>query len=245
MKKILIVGASSAMAGACARLWAAQGHQLHLVGRHDDLLAAQAADLRVRGAGSASHAVLDANDFDAHGPMLDAASTAMAGLDTVLIAHGTLSDQAACEQDVARTMHELRTNGLSVIALATQIANRFERQRHGTLVVIGSVAGDRGRQSNYVYGSAKGLVAIFLQGLRQRLHKAGVRVLTIKPGFVDTPMTQAFKKGPLWATPEAVAQRIVRAVDRGADVVYVPGFWRLIMALIKAVPESLFKGLRL
>ena len=245
MKRILIIGATSAMAKACARLWAAQGHRLHLVGRQTDLLLALTADLQVRGAAAVTHAVLDANDMDRHDAVLDAAVASLGGLDTVLIAHGTLSDQPACERDVALTMRELQTNGLSVIALATLLANRLEAQGSGTLAVIGSVAGDRGRQSNYVYGTAKGMVAIFLQGLRQRLHKSGVRVVTIKPGFVDTPMTQAFKKGPLWAAPETVARRIVAATDRGADVVYVPGFWRLIMALIKAVPEGLFKTLRL
>jgi len=129
--------------------------------------------------------------------------------------------------------------------LLTLLANRFEAQRHGTLAVIGSVAGDRGRQSNYVYGTAKGALAIFLQGLRNRLHPAGVRVLTVKPGFVDTPMTASFKKGPLWAAPEAVAAAIVAAVERGRDVIYTPWFWWGIMTLIKLVPERVFKKLKL
>lgn len=245
MKRILIIGATSAMAKACARLWAAQGHRLVLLGRQADALTALCADLKVRGAAAADHARLDANDLDRHEAVLDAAVATLGGLDVVLIAHGTLGDQAACERDIALAMGELLTNGLSVIALASRLANRLEAQGSGTLAVIASVAGDRGRQSNYVYGSAKGMVAIFLQGLRQRLQKSGVQVLTIKPGFVDTPMTQAFQKGPLWATPESVARRIVAAIERRSDVVYVPGFWRLIMTLIRALPEGLFKKLKL
>ena len=112
-------------------------------------------------------------------------------------------------------------------------------------MVISSVAGDRGRQSNYVYGSAKAAVTTFLQGLRNRLHPAGVQVLTVKPGFVDTPMTSAFPKGPLWASPEQIARGIHRAIQKRKDVVYLPGFWRLIMRVIREIPEAVFKRLSL
>ena len=111
--------------------------------------------------------------------------------------------------------------------------------------MIGSVAGDRGRQSNYVYGAAKGMVSLFLQGLRNRLAKQGVQVLTIKPGFVDTPMTAAFSKGALWAKPDDIARGIVRAVDRKSDEVYLPGFWWVIMTIIRHIPERIFKKLSL
>jgi short-subunit dehydrogenase len=127
----------------------------------------------------------------------------------------------------------------------TVAANRFEAQRHGTLAVISSVAGDRGRQSNYLYGSAKAAVTAFASGLRQRLTKVGVNVLTIKPGFVDTPMTRDFKKGALWATPEGIARGIVRATDRGRSVVYLPWFWLPIMLIIRHVPEFVFKRAKL
>lgn len=245
MKKILIIGAGSAIAEAAARQWAAQGHSLYLLARNEERLGAMAADLKVRGAAMAAFSVLDVNQFERHAAAIDAAVAALSGLDTVLIAHGTLGDQKRCEQDVAATLQELNTNALSVISMLTLLANRFEAQRHGTLAVIGSVAGDRGRQSNYVYGTAKGAVAIFLQGLRNRLQPAGVRVLTIKPGFVDTPMTASFKKGPLWATPEAVAASIVSAVEKRRDVLYTPWFWLGIMTLIKLVPERVFKKLKL
>lgn len=245
MKKILIIGATSAIAEAAARLWAAQGHRLYLLGRNEERLGALAADLRIRGAAVAAHGVLDVNQFAAHAAAIDAATAALDGLDTVLIAHGTLGDQKACEQDFAAALQELNTNAISVMSLLTLLANRFEAQRHGTLAVISSVAGDRGRQSNYVYGTAKGALTIFLQGLRNRLHGAGVQVLTIKPGFVDTPMTAHIQQGPLWAKPEAVAAAIVKAVERRRDVLYTPWFWLGIMTVIRLVPERIFKKLKL
>jgi short-subunit dehydrogenase len=189
--------------------------------------------------------VLDANDFAAHAPMLNRAEGLLGGLDTVLIAHGTLSDQKACESSADLTVHELTTNAVSVAALLTPLAARFEAQRKGAIAVISSVAGDRGRQSNYVYGSAKSLVSAFTSGMRQRLAKSGVAVITIKPGFVDTPMTAAFPKGALWAKPHQVAAGIVRAIDRSANVVYLPGFWRLIMLVIRSIPERVFVRLKL
>ena len=245
MQKILIIGATSAIAEATARLWAARGAELFLVGRRADRLAIIAADLRVRGAASVGCHRLDATDINGHAAMLDAATVAMGGIDIALIAHGSLPDQKACEASVATTLKEIDTNALSVIALATRLGEFFEKQGGGTLAVIGSVAGDRGRQSNYVYGAAKGMVGIFLQGLRNRLAGRGVQVLTIKPGFVDTPMTAAFAKNALWAKPEAIARGIVRAVDKKSDVVYLPGFWRVVMLIIRHIPERLFKRLSL
>ena len=245
MRKVLIVGATSAIAEATARLFAADGDRLCLAGRDETRLTAIAEDLRVRGAAQVETIALDANDFSRHEPVLSHAARAMGGLDTVLIAHGTLPDQQACQASVDATLEAITTNALSVIALLTLVANRFEQQGAGTIAVISSVAGDRGRQSNYVYGTAKGAVSIFAQGLRNRLARGGVKVVTIKPGFVDTPMTAAFKKGALWATPGAVARRIHRAMVKGEDVVYTPWFWRWIMAIIKAVPESIFKKARL
>jgi short-subunit dehydrogenase len=245
MKKILIIGATSAIAEAAARLWAAQGHSLYLLGRNSERLNTIAADLKVRGAGNAQSAVLDMNDFTRHADVLDAAATALSGLDIVLIAHGTLGDQKACELDFNTTLRELNTNTISVISLLTHLANRFEAQKHGSIAVISSVAGDRGRQSNYVYGTAKGAVTIFLQGLRNRLQKSGVQVLTIKPGFVDTPMTAEFKKGLLWVKPEAIAKSILSGIEKRRNVIYAPGFWMAIMAVIKIVPEQIFKKLKL
>ena len=245
MQKILIIGATSAIAEACAKRFAAQGHSLYLLARNSSKLESLTQDLRVRGATAVHCASFEANALETHQTLLEQVKTELNGLDRVLIAHGTLSDQQACEQSVELTLQELQTNALSVIALLTLLANHFEQQRHGSIAVIGSVAGDRGRQSNYIYGTAKGALGIFLQGLRNRLHKSGVQVLTIKPGFVDTPMTAAFPKGPLWATPEKVAQDIDKAIEKNKDVLYTPGFWLLIMLIIKSIPEKLFKRLSL
>lgn len=245
MQKVLIVGATSAIAEATARLWAARGDALFLVGRNAARLENIAADLRVRGAAAVGCFTMDATDSATHAAMLEAATAALGGLDVALLAHGTLPDQKACEASVELTLQEIDNNGLSVVALATLLAARFEAQGHGTLAAISSVAGDRGRQSNYVYGAAKGMVSLFLQGLRNRLAKKGVQVLTIKPGFVDTPMTVSFKKGALWAQPDDIARGILRAIEQRRDEVYLPGFWRLIMTIIRHIPERIFKRLSL
>jgi decaprenylphospho-beta-D-erythro-pentofuranosid-2-ulose 2-reductase len=245
LRRVLIVGAASAIAVATARIFAARGDALFLVGRKAEVLEALAMDLKVRGAAQVGTEVLDANDFAAHEPMLDRAESLLGGLDTVLIAYGTLSDQQACEASAELTVRELTNNAVSVAALLTPLAARFEARRKGAIAVISSVAGDRGRQSNYVYGSAKSLVSTFTSGLRQRLAKSGVAVITIKPGFVDTPMTAAFSKGALWAKPHQVGAGIVRALDRSANVVYLPWFWRLIMLVIRSIPERVFVRLKL
>ncbi|CAB3718895.1 putative oxidoreductase [Paraburkholderia sediminicola] len=242
MKKVLIVGATSAIAIACARRWASEGATLFLVGRQAERLEQIAADLVARGAKAATSHVLDMNDFDAHQAMLDACVGTLGGIDVALIAHGTLSDQKACEQDVKVALRELSTNGLSVIALLTPLANVMESAKTGVIAVISSVAGDRGRPSNYVYGTAKAAVSTFCEGLRARLFKSGVHVLTIKPGFVDTPMTAGMPlPGPLVATPERVANDIVRAVEKKKDSIYTPWFWSGIMLIIRSVPGFLFK----
>jgi short-subunit dehydrogenase len=245
MKRILIIGATSSIAQAAARLWAARGDRLFLLGRDETRLQAIAADLQVRGAAMAAHARLDANDFDQHANVLDAAGAALGPIDIVLLAYGTLGDQRQCERDARGAREQFDTNATSVLSLLTHLGNRFEMQGHGTIAVISSVAGERGRQSNYVYGAAKSAVTTFAAGLRNRLHHAGVHVLTIKPGFVDTPMTARFEKGPLWAAPETVAECIDRAIAQRRDVVYAPWFWGGIMAVIRMIPERLFKTLRL
>ena len=245
MKKILIIGATSAIAEATARIWAQSGNELFLVARNEERLNLMTKDLKVRGASEVHSYSIDANNFDRYSSMLDKACGVLGVIDIVLIAHGTLSNQKECEQSVDLTMQEIKTKALSAIALLTHLANRFERQGNGTIAVISSVAGDRGRASNYVYGSAKAMVTTFTSGLRQRLYKSGISVVTIKPGFVDTPMTAEFKKGLLWAKPDDVAAKIVRAIDKRKDEVYVPMFWWGVMWIIKRIPEILFKKVSL
>jgi len=245
MKRVLIIGATSAIAEHCARIWAAGGDELYLAARNEAHLQTIATDLKVRGASSVVINCVDLNDMDRHIEVLDAAENAMGGVDIVLVAHGTLSNQKSCERSVEETLAEIQTNALSTVSLLTLIANRFEEERDGTICIISSVAGDRGRASNYVYGSAKAMVTAFTSGLRQRLYKSNVAVITIKPGFVDTPMTAEFKKGMLWAKPNAVAEKIVKAIDAKKSEVYVPSFWWAVMAVIKAIPHKVFDTLKL
>lgn len=247
MRKILIIGATSAIAQETAKLFAQKHDALFLVGRDTDKLEAIASDLKVRGAHKVAYYTLDLNETQQHQTMLEQAKTSLEGIDTVLIAYGSLDDQKACEQDYAKAEQALRTNFLSVVSLLTPIANLLEQQHYGCIAVISSVAGDRGRQSNYIYGAAKGALTIFLQGLRNRLQPANVCVLTIKPGFVDTPMTETFKgeKGALWAKPEAIARGIYQAINKRKNSVYLPWFWLPIMMIIRHIPEPIFKRMKL
>ncbi|MFB8829900.1 SDR family oxidoreductase [Azotobacter sp. CWF10] len=246
MKRILIIGATSAIAGACARLWAEQGCELFLVARNPERLEQVAADLRIRGARAVTTHCLEATDVAAHPAMLEQCLATLQQIDVVLIAHGTLPDQRACEREVDVTLREFANNGTSVIALLTLLANQFELQRCGSLAVISSVAGDRGRPSNYLYGSAKAAVSTFCEGLRARLFKAGVHVMTVKPGFVDTPMTRGLAlPTALLASPETVARHILRGLERRTATLYTPGFWAAIMLVIRSIPQPLFKRLSL
>lgn len=245
MHKVLIIGATSAIAEATARLFAEDGDRLFLVARRKDRLKATADDLTVRGAEIAGCRTLDVNDLDQHHTVLAEAEQALGGIDVALVAHGTLPDQQRCQTSAELTVQEIQTNAVSTMALLTRLSEMMEYKRNGRIAVVTSVAADRGRQSNYVYGAAKAAVDTFLEGLRQRLHKAGVGVTTIRPGFVDTPMTATFEKGLLWAQPDTVAKRIHQAILKGADVVYVPSFWRWIMLVIRLMPRRVFKVLKL
>ena len=245
MKKILILGATSAIAMACARRWVGQEAAFFLVGRTAEKLSQVANDLIAHGSTVHTH-VLDLNHFDKHTEMLEACYATLGQVDIAIVAHGTLPVQKACELDASLAAQEFTNNGLSVIALLSDLANRMEPQKHGCIAVISSVAGDRGRPSNYLYGSAKSAVSTFCSGLRARLFKAGVHVLTIKPGFVDTPMTQGLVLPKLLlATPDKVAQDIVRAVEKRRDTLYTPWFWRYIMLIIIHIPGVIFKRMGL
>ena len=243
--KLLIAGATSAIAHETAKHFAHDGADLFLVARSAERLTAIRDDLKVRGAGRIETFTLDLADLGRHQEMFDAALAALGELDALLIAHGTLGDQLASQQNVTETLKELTTNFLSVVSILTIAANYFERRRSGYIAVIGSVAGDRGRQSNYVYGTAKGGLNVFLQGLRSRMFKVGVAVVTIKPGFVDTPMTAAKKKNPLYASAASVGEGIYKAMLKRRDVVYLPWFWLFIMLVIRNIPEPIFKRLKM
>jgi short-subunit dehydrogenase len=242
--RLAIFGATSAIAGETAKRFAADRAEIVLIGRDATRLEAVAADLRARGAPRVEVLTADLAVLDEHAGLVEKAWTALDGLDAVLIAHGTLGDQKASESDVSVMLAEMRTNALSYMSLLTLLGNRFEAQRAGCIAVISSVAGDRGRASNYVYGSAKAAVSAFTSGLRARLSKAGVSVVTVKPGVVDTPMTGGVRKGPLTASPDKVGARIYEAMLKGEDTVYTPWFWAPIMQVIRAMPERVFKKLK-
>ncbi|GAC1621461.1 MAG: SDR family oxidoreductase [Ktedonobacteraceae bacterium] len=241
--KIAILGATSAIAHETAKHFAQDNAEFFLVARSEGKLETIANDLKVRGAKRIDTCVLDLADLDRHQALLDEALAKLEHIDVLFIAHGTLGNQQACEQSVAETLKEFTNNCTSVLSLLTLFANHFEQQKSGTIAVISSVAGDRGRQSNYVYGTAKAAITVFLQGLRGRLAKSGVHVLTIKPGLIDTPMTADLKKGPLMASARSVGEGIYKAIQRKKEVVYLPAFWLPIMLIVKSIPERVFKRL--
>ncbi|GHO43456.1 SDR family oxidoreductase [Ktedonospora formicarum] len=245
MSKILIIGATSALAHETAKHFATEGADLLLAARSPEKMTAIASDLKVRGAGRVETFEFDASDLHRHQELFDATFEAFGELDMLLIAHGTLGNQKLCEESVAETLKELNTNFTSVVSLLTIAANYFERRHRGVIAVISSVAGDRGRKSNYVYGTAKGAVSLFAQGLRNRLAASGVTVLTIKPGFVDTPMTAKLRKGLLFAKANVVGEGIYRAMKQKKDIVYLPWFWAGIMLVVKSIPERVYKRLSL
>lgn len=240
---VLALGATSAIAEATLRLLAERGARFYLVARSREKLEVVAADLLTRGASGVATLTIDLDDTAAHAGMLAAAAQSLGAIDMALLAHGILGDQKRSEASYSAAEAVLRTNFLSAVSLITWLANYFEHTRQGTLAVISSVAGDRGRRSNYVYGASKGALSIFLDGVRSRLDPAGVQVLTIKPGFVATPMTEHLAQGPLFAKPAQVAQGIVKAIEKRRDVVYLPAFWAPILLVLRLIPRPIFKKL--
>lgn len=244
MKKVLIIGGGSGIARFVAKCFARDGASLYLADLKLERLQTVKADILTHYPTEIFIEELDVNDFSRHEEVIQSAFDAMKGIDAVLIAHGTLPNQAAIEADFSKIHKELSTNAISVISLATNVVNLFEKQNHGTLAAISSVAGDRGRASNYVYGTAKGAVSLYFQGLRGRVSNKPINIITIKPGFVDTPMTANAKKNPLYSSAEAVGKAIYNAMKSGKEIVYVPGYWRLIMLVVKMIPENIFKKLK-
>jgi short-subunit dehydrogenase len=244
-KRILVLGATSAIAIATARRLAAMGASLYLVARSESKLEAVACDLETRGASQVVLRVMDLDDTAAHPAMLAAAAETLGQIDFALIAHGVLGDQDEAQGEYAAAEKILVTNFLSAVSLSTWLANYFEARKTGILGVISSVAGDRGRKSNYVYGASKGALNIFLDGLRNRVDRHGVDVITIRPGFVSTPMTAHLPQNALFASPNAIAEGILKAVRDGKDIVYLPPIWRPIMFLIRSIPQSIFKRMNL
>jgi short-subunit dehydrogenase len=245
---VLILGATSGIARAICHKMAARGCRLILAGRKIDELERDAADLRTRYSVVADPVVFDALDFDGHPAFVQKCIDLVGGhLDGVVLCHGYLPDQATAQRDFAEARRTLDVNFTSAVSLLTPIANYFEQRRAGYIAAISSVGGDCGRMSNYAYGSAKAALSIWLQGLRNRLFHSGVHVLTIKPGFVETPMSKGVvsPNSPLMAKPDRVARDIDRAIVRRKNVLYTPWFWWGILTIICSIPEGLFKRLKL
>ncbi len=244
-QNVLIIGATSGIAEAVARCYAEQHAKLFLVARNSSKLHAIAADLIARGAKDVQTFVMDANDSDFIPQMVDTVWEVFEFIDVALVAHGTLPNQGQSETDIPYAISEFRTNAESVIACLIGLSGHFESQGKGVMAVIGSVAGDRGRASNFFYGAAKAAVDTYASGLRARLYKSGVHVLTIKPGFVATSMTAELDLPErLTTSPENVARDIQRAITKRKDVLYTPWFWKWIMLIIRWIPAEIFKRLK-
>ncbi len=246
MRNILVIGATSAIAEATARLYARQGARFYLLARNVKRLENIVADLKIRGASSVDCQIFEADRVSEHRQLLENALNALGSIDIALVAHGTLGDQKQCESSSEEALSEFRINANSMISLLTVLANIFEKQGKGTLAVISSVAGDRGRPSNYVYGAAKAAVTTFCEGLRVRLYKSGVHLLLIKPGMVETPMTENIDAPAiLMAKPEQVSKDIVKAIEKKMDVLYTPFFWKYVMMGIIHLPLFIYKKVNL
>jgi decaprenylphospho-beta-D-erythro-pentofuranosid-2-ulose 2-reductase len=244
MKKIIVLGATSSIALEVQRQLARRGCQLLLVGRSQQRLAEIQADLVVWGAKQVLTYSADLAVIQQHVGLMEFCRRAFHDFDTVLLAYGSMRNQKDCEDSIEALRGELQVNFVSATALLTVFAADLERRRGGCLAAITSVAGDRGRRSNYVYGASKGALSLFLQGLRSRLHPAGVRVITIKPGPVQTRMTDHMPNSARFADPKDVACDIVNALEsRSPDVLYTPRMWRYVMTAVQQIPETIFKRL--
>lgn len=245
--RVVILGALSAIAMATARIYAAEGAALMLVARNADRLKGLADDLRTRGAAEVETAAIDLEVAAANAPALMAEWKArLGGLDHVHVIYGYLGTQEKATSDPAELARITSSNYSTAVQWCEAAANVMRAQKHGSVVAISSVAGDRGRQSNYAYGAAKGGLALYMQGLAHSLSPTGARAVAVKPGFVDTPMTDGLKKGgALWASPEKIGKIVRRAADKGGPVQYAPGIWRMIMLVIRAVPSFVFHKTKL
>jgi hypothetical protein len=245
-KTIVVFGATSAIGQEVCRLQAQDASHFVLCARSADKLEVVAADLRSRGEATVTTYIVDFSDPSSYSELIGKITAENETVNSWCFFHGILPEQPSCEDSLVASRAAIQVNLLSVLDLLNPIANYMEIKKSGSIVVVSSVAGDRGRGSNYIYGTAKGALSIYLQGLRNRLASSGVTVLDVKPGFVKTPMTDHLENsGVLWASPNTIAAEIVAGVRKKSDVIYTPGYWRLIMFVIRAIPEKIFKRLSL
>jgi len=240
---ILVFGATSAICHELLKLYALRDAGFYLVGRNRDKLLAISDDLVARGGIVVGTASYDFNDYQQHVACVTQGLECLGKIDIAIVAHGSLPDQAECETSSAAIKACMDDNFTSAAVIVQLCAQQLSLQGYGTLAVISSVAGDRGRKSNYAYGAAKAGIDVLLQGLQGRFSGSAVKVVNIKPGMVISPMTAGMKHGALWATPPAIAPTIYRAIEKGQRVCYVPGYWRLIMLVIRALPTAVLAKL--
>ncbi len=245
MKKVIVFGGASAIATEVEKLFAADGAELCLLDTKMTRLQAVRDDILARYKTRIELIEFNALDFSNHKEIFNQAVDILGGVDIVLVAYGTLPNQEKSQNDIDYAIEHFNINATSIVSLCSIAANYFEEKERGILAVISSVAGDRGRKSNYLYGSAKGAVSLFLQGLRNRLSSKNVSVVTIKPGIVDTPMTSHLPKNFLFAKVDVVGRIIFDGINAQKDIIYAPGYWRFIMCVIKHIPETIFKKLNL
>ncbi|MFV1997745.1 MAG: SDR family oxidoreductase [Acidiferrobacterales bacterium] len=245
VRKILIIGATSAMARAIAATFARRGDSVYLAARDTDEVSRIAADLAVRYQVSSFHGEFDITKTSSHASFVDQVAKALGGLDGIVLAAGSMVDQMDAEKDFTLVETMVRVNYLGAMSVLNLCAQYLQDQKSGFIIGISSVAGDRGRQSNYLYGSTKGALTVYLSGLRNAMQAAGVHVMTVKPGFVDTAMTYGNKGMFLVASPQSIGDHVVAALEKKRNVVYLPWFWRYIMLIIRHIPEALFKRLKL
>ena len=242
-ENVLILGATSDMAVAIARQLAIEGYSITLAARNTERLSAMEGDIRIRHKATVNSVYFDALDFQSHQKFYDSLPEKP---DIVICVFGFLGDQRLAESDWAQSLQIIHSNYTGAVSILNVVANDFTRRKKGTIVGISSVAGERGRQSNYLYGSAKAGFTAYLSGLRNRLYAHGAHVITVKPGFVKTKMIEDLKTpGPLTASPKKVAEKISRAIIKRKDTVYVLSIWQLIMFVIRSIPEGIFKRLKL
>ncbi len=242
-KSVIILGGTSGVARYIARQFGMRGYTVGVAGRDREELDILAADVRARYAVACSVLPFDATAFDTHGDFLDQCAQVFGEIPGgVVLCFGYMADQALAQKDFEVARRTLDTNFTGAVSILERFADAYEKRGYGFIAALTSVAGDRGRKMNYIYGASKAGLTTYLQGLRNRLHPSGIRVTTIKPGFMDTAMTYGMKlPRPLVAAPEAAAKSMVDKIVRGKDMAYVPFFWRYIMWIIKNIPEWQFK----
>jgi len=243
MKNIVIIGATSGISQSFSKQILETDVCLHLVARDTNKLDIVASDLKARGCGKIVCYQLDFNQLAEHAAIVQKIVDEAGKIDTLFVCYGIMHAQSDCEIDVLKAIEQVNSNYTSVVSLLILFSQVMQKQNTGTIAVVSSVAGDRGRKSNYIYGSAKAGLTTFLEGLRYKLYTHGINVITIKPGFVDSPMTAHLDKGIMWTSTDLVAKYIIKAINKKKSIIYVPPFWFIIMNIIKIIPAFIFRKL--